>query len=618
MSHARDIPAILARDEELAMELGGGRLHVERQLPFLLVHRSAGEGAERGLAWILGSEASVLLGPDNATVIEVANTVVRSLREVFGSVLVIELWAGPPAEASGDELAPARFRIVHAPHEASQRTVDALAAALSALSLRGRRVEVEREPSERVRAPGREDLALDSSVHHLGLEVTPLWHWAPGDIDYSDVKRAFRLLLGPALREAVRAHAVQLEEPSSGAAPPVSVHDFGRSRVSAEAQRVDASLAAISDRFEWLRTLTPVGVERVWDRFEQSGFEAEPELHYRPLRIDPDPLRRELINIPIETVPDPTIEALLREKQGEIDRRLSMLALRGTKGFLYGSLQLYGEVDASLRADAENVLVAVDASPPTDEGEGEKLDVEAVKARAEAELAFYRADCPDFPDAVEIGDDIAAGLMVSQGRLLLARGLTLPVHRLEALLQHEVGTHVVTHYNGTCQPIRQFASGLASYDALQEGLGVFAEYVAGGLTAARMRVVALRVVAVAALTSGATFVDTFRELRDRGAPDRDAFDVTLRVFRGGGLTKDALYLRGLRDVLAYLAEGQELEPLYLGKIALRHVPMVQELRLRRVLEAPRVLPRILRESIYRDRIQAARELGPADLLMERP
>ena len=59
----------------------------------------------------------------------------------------------------------------------------------------------------------------------------------------------------------------------------------------------------------------------------------------------------------------------------------------------------------------------------------------------------------------------------------------------------------------------------------------------------------------------------------------------MRVFRGGGLTKDAIYLRGLLQLLAHLARGGALEPLLVGKIALDHVPLVEELVLREVLRA---------------------------------
>ena len=47
--------------------------------------------------------------------------------------------------------------------------------------------------------------------------------------------------------------------------------------------------------------------------------------------------------------------------------------------------------------------------------------------------------------------------------------------RAEALLHHEVGTHVVTHVNGAHQPLQVLAVGLAGHDETQEGLAVLAE-----------------------------------------------------------------------------------------------------------------------------------------------
>ena len=67
----------------------------------------------------------------------------------------------------------------------------------------------------------------------------------------------------------------------------------------------------------------------------------------------------------------------------------------------------------------------------------------------------------------------------------------------------------------------------------------------------------------------------------------------MRVFRGGGLTKDAVYLRGLIQVLDYLAQGGKLQPLLVGKIALSHVPIIQELQWRQVLKPAPLRPRFL-------------------------
>ena len=50
----------------------------------------------------------------------------------------------------------------------------------------------------------------------------------------------------------------------------------------------------------------------------------------------------------------------------------------------------------------------------------------------------------------------------------------------------------------------------------------------------------------------------------------------MRIYRGGGLTKDAVYLRGLLQILRYLREGGELEPLFVGKVAVG--PFAADLR----------------------------------------
>ncbi len=163
-----------------------------------------------------------------------------------------------------------------------------------------------------------------------------------------------------------------------------------------------------------------------------------------------------------------------------------------------------------------------------------------------------------------------------------------------ALLQHEVGTHLVTYYNGAAQPLRLLQVGLAGYDALQEGLAVLSEYLVGGLSEGRMRTLAARVIAIDQMIRGATFPSVFQQLVDEfGFEPRTAYTITLRVFRGGGLTKDALYLRGLVEILQYLGAGGDLEPLLIGKIAVEHVPVVRELLLSGVLRPPPLRPKYL-------------------------
>jgi hypothetical protein len=106
---------------------------------------------------------------------------------------------------------------------------------------------------------------------------------------------------------------------------------------------------------------------------------------------------------------------------------------------------------------------------------------------------------------------------------------------------------------------------------------------------------------------GADFVEVFRELdRAHDFAQRTAFTVAMRVFRGGGLTKDAVYLRGLVDLLAYLRKGGALDPLLVGKLGAEHVPIVEELQWRKVLTAPPLKPRYLDDPAATDRLEEIR------------
>jgi len=91
-------------------------------------------------------------------------------------------------------------------------------------------------------------------------------------------------------------------------------------------------------------------------------------------------------------------------------------------------------------------------------------------------------------------------------------------------------------------------------------------------------------------------------LYDGGSP--------VRVFRGGGLTKDASYLRGLVRLLNYIQDGGMIEPLLVGKIGADEVPVINELLRRKVLRSPPLRPRYLEDASALARLEAARKKEP--------
>jgi len=209
---------------------------------------------------------------------------------------------------------------------------------------------------------------------------------------------------------------------------------------------------------------------------------------------------------------------------------------------------------------------------------------------------------------VRVRDDVE-GVMVSRGTLNISSRYQISRERAFALLQHEVGTHVATYYNGMAQPFKLFYLGVPGYEQLQEGLAVLSEYMTGGLTNQRMRILAARVVAVHHMLAGNPFTATFDLLVEKhGFKPETAFYIAMRVYRGGGLTKDAVYLKGLLNVVEYVKEGNDISRLLIGKIRQDYLPIIQELLHRRLLKPLPLRPKYLNPP-YLDKVDEIRKGG---------
>ncbi|MFC8683138.1 tyrosine/phenylalanine carboxypeptidase domain-containing protein [Microbacterium ureisolvens] len=361
----------------------------------------------------------------------------------------------------------------------------------------------------------------------------------------------------------------------------------------------DHAMAALAGSVRFLLEMTPVNADEVRGQF-LAHPEVDPVFEYRPLDVDPDVLDAQVEALPLDAVTDATLAALLRNRQREMTLRVEMLRARNTPEFLQLSIAQYGPVLPPLVDRAEDLLRRL----PHGRLERESVDATRFLAAAEAELAHYRSIDPDVGIHAEIRDDVS-GVLVEGDTLLISSNASVAGSRVDALLQHEVGTHLVTHVNGSAQPIRMLGAGLAHYDETQEGLAVLAEIACGGLTASRLRQLAARVVAVHALMGGAGFVETHRLLTDHGLPAGSAYGVAMRVFRAGGFTKDAIYLRGLLALLGHVAAGGRLDLLFLGKFALEDLPLVEDLAERGLLTRARIMPRYLSQPEATKRLRHA-------------
>lgn len=622
MTSEQDIKHLLDAGESLHISLpGGGHIHIERPQPFICVYRQDAKIADHGTQELLTGQASYLVVPAESAARKAATNAlvaaVEALADMFGAVLVVELFACPLPDDYDLEQGPPRpeFTILAAQHGAPVRTIEALELALLEQPWPGEEPVIRAEYKRHCGPDGTAPLLPASlrkreDIASLGLGVRTIYRDTSGELVLPMVLRDMRRGLNIALRQGFYAFSH-----SRGCYRPAHFHELGTQTIDEIVWDVDRELAAVGDSFDLILDSTPVNSSAAWAEFKSARYEKAPEFHYRPLRIDPGSLKRKLYQVALERVEDPALHALFADKREELDSQIDLMGNRGTKRFLYGSLQIYGAPDDHLLAVARKIAAAI---PPRSREKvtGEELDASAFARLAEQELEHYRKELPSLKAKVEIRDDVP-GLIVSDGHFLIGRNATVSASRAPATIAHEIGTHILTYYNGLAQPFRQLHTGLAGYEALQEGIAVMAEYLVGGLSRPRLRLLAGRVLAVAALVDGSDFVETVRLLHaDHGFSQRSAYTIAMRVHRSGGLTKDLVYLQGLDDLLRHLGNtDMPFEDLLVGKFALNHLSLVEELRWRKILKPPALLPRYLRDERVRNRLEYVRQkLTPLDLI----
>ncbi|MEA3013886.1 MAG: hypothetical protein QOD42_2431 [Sphingomonadales bacterium] len=591
----------------------GVRAHVDRPLPFLILHRFSARDPDSLALRVASTSPSYLVWPEagDGEALALVEAIAGTLCETSERVLLVSLY-DLPRDPTLDDKAPRLERFVSrlgaSDDPAAQAAASRLEKALAAIEVDLRTCTIERV-SRRHCEPGVEALiGRAPGLSHISLGLPQNYRIPGEDGIYPQLLHELSIGVFDALLQAFCAF---IDETSARA--PSSHRALGRSSFIAAARTVDRKLFRIATSFDFLLGVSPINSAAAYDEFKASRYEQAPVFRYRPLTVDPERTKRDLYAIDLRRVEDPVLETLFSEKRRELGQQLNMLECRNTPDFRYASLMLYGSVERPLLDSARDILARVEKSGALDT---DMVDAAAVRDAARLLVNRYRAANPAFEARISLRADIAAGLMVSGHKLLIATDTHMRRHRLEALLQHEVSVHLLTCVNGAAQGLQIFQSGLAGYEGVQEGLGVFAECAVGGLTAARLRLLAARVIVVDAMIEGADFIHCFRLLRDaHGFGPRVAFGIVARVFRSGGLAKDAIYLRGFREVLDHLAAGRDLAPFWFGKIAARHIPVVEELELRGLLRRPLSLPEFLAAPAAQARIAAMAGLASLSQLI---
>lgn len=229
-----------------------------------------------------------------------------------------------------------------------------------------------------------------------------------------------------------------------------------------------------------------------------------------------------------------------------------------------------------------------------------KHSARELAAELEARIAAHR---PKIDVDVVLDERCASKAIAGMTRVRIRPDATFEPWEVDGLYVHEVQTHAFTAHNGAAQDLAPFLKAGGPRTTLtQEGLAVFAELHNHALATPRLERLALRVKMVEMAENGASFLDLYRWLVERGSSEREAYLDAARICRGGlveggaPFTKDACYLAGLLHVYAFLSAfvragfRDEVEMLTCGRIALDDIVALVELRAMGLLSRPKHRP----------------------------
>ncbi|ARV08564.1 hypothetical protein BTO05_02505 [Winogradskyella sp. PC-19] len=336
---------------------------------------------------------------------------------------------------------------------------------------------------------------------------------------------------------------------------------------------IDANLNRLVKNIELLNYINPLNIAAEKKKFFSDKYNYEPEFKYPKIKFDGYKLHRLLFSQRLERIEDNDIRQLYEDIIYEYSGLIECIETIGKgKKFYYNSLKSFG---TPTERDIENAKFILRFD------EDDDADLEPIHNADYAKQYFDEfSKRYDFEYNVKINNNLSAAAMVLNNTqtLVLRKNHKFSNNQLLVLANHEIGVHLVTTFNGLSQPLKVFSNGFPNNVETQEGLAVYAEYMSGSLTMYRLRELAFRVIAADSLSKGYNFSDTFDLLNGQYKLERNkAFSITQRIHRGGGFTKDFLYLTGLRNVFQHANANKDLGKLLMGKVCMSYTKTIDKL-----------------------------------------
>ncbi len=331
---------------------------------------------------------------------------------------------------------------------------------------------------------------------------------------------------------------------------------------------IDRKLVEADKKIALLHHLKPLNLSQELKLFLKDQ-NYDPQFDYRPLGFEPLEIKQLLENLGLD---DSALGLIYSRKVDEILNKVLLLEARGSSQFQDYAENLFG------MPKNEDFELAQTMSRDYLKNFVQRQSVYSAKQAAEKfEQIFKEYGLKDWK--VKFKDQMVTSVAAGKNNVLFVnKKAKFSKKRLEALIVHEIETHILTAENGKRQPYNILNRGTANYLKTQEGLAVYNQEVrTGSLSASPLTVLAVL------KAKNSSFCEVFKYLKDLGITDERALKVTLRVKRGfsdtsqaGVFTKDWIYFKGLQDIKKFVAGGGDLKRLYIGKVSLEDLEIVEQ------------------------------------------
>ncbi|WP_076412972.1 flavohemoglobin expression-modulating QEGLA motif protein [Shewanella sp. UCD-KL12] len=346
---------------------------------------------------------------------------------------------------------------------------------------------------------------------------------------------------------------------------------------------LDTQLYRLSQKFSTLKYINPKNLVSEKKRFLSAPSRFKPKFTYLQLTLDANEFKRQLYRLDIHKISDPAVKRLYSDIINNLSSQVDLLTSVATDRFLHHSLGYYGKPDSDAINNAQFLLYAKPLPEPE-----ERL----LSASDAAELMSTQAKAWGMNSNVSLSASLLAKAMIksSPTQLVVNLNANFSASEVQRLIAHELGVHMATSLNSKSQGLKILRLGLPGTTQTQEGLAILAELASGHMAHSRLNMLACRVLAVNSMIKEQDFYQTYSYLVDELSMENDAaFTTTARVYRGGGFTKDHLYLSGFLQMLS-LSNQRDLTNLFVGKTSHQYLDLIDELVTRQWIKPAKYTP----------------------------